>query len=138
MVEYREKILKVLAEIKGSGDNYVSFPAIAYKVVPELRQIEEEIVSMGRLDRILPSGILTEEDKHLARVIYIDTPKIRQERRKLSAKRRAILISVLHNLWNLVEEGYLKVTSCHGDLLTDESDMVYSWYITDKVKEVRQ
>lgn len=123
-----------MAQMKSSGDNYVSFPAIAYQIVPELQQIEKEIINMGRLDKVLPSNILqTEEDRFFARLVYIDTPKVRQERRKLFAKRRAILSSIINSLWKLEEEGYLKTTSCDGDILKDEADMTYSWYITDKI-----
>jgi len=134
-MKYQKKILEVLAQMKSSGNDYVSFPAIAYKISPELERIEEQIINMGRLDKVLPSNIQSEEDKRLTRLVYIDTPKVRQERRKLMAKRRGILVSILHSLWSLEEEGYLKVISTDGDLLKDEADLGYEWYITDKIME---
>jgi hypothetical protein len=130
----KDRILKILAQMKDSGNNYVSFPAIAYEIMPELEQIEKQIISLGRLDTFLPS-LLTEEDKRITRVVYLDTPKVRQERRKLSAKRRGILIRVLKILWDLEEDGYLKTINCDGDFEKDEADMVWTWVITDKIKE---
>jgi hypothetical protein len=128
----KKRILEILAEMKDKGESYVSFPAIAYLVSPELEQIEEEIINMGRLDKTLPS--ILGKDKYF-RWVYIDTPKIRQERRKLFARRRAILTRILKILWDLEEEGYLKTVSTDNDFEKDEAELLLGWYITDKIIE---